>query len=232
MSEPESGASPRRPEHLADTAPGQSTTEQAKATAGAAKDAAADVAGHGQRAAADVAATGQQAAGQVAGEVRAQASDLIGKTRAEIREQVETGRTSVVESLRDLGDQLAALTDHVDQEGTAIEAAATARDRVRGVADWLAARDGDQILDQVRRVGRERPGAFLLTAAVAGVVAGRLTRGVVATHTSTGNTSTGNTDTGNTDTDDASQSGSAVQHVSSSLQQGTDDGTAGGSRRE
>lgn len=223
MSDPGSGASPRRPEHLADTAPGQSTTEQAKATAGAAKDAAADVAGHGQRAAADVAATGQQAAGQVAGEVRAQASDLIGKTRAEIREQVETGRTSVVESLRDLGDQLAALTDHVDQEGTAIDAAATARDRVRGAADWLEARDGDQILDQVRRVGRERPGAFLLTAAVAGVVAGRLTRGVVATHTDTGNSSTGNTDT-----DDASRSGSAVQHVSSALQQGPADGTAGG----
>lgn len=183
MSHPGNSGIPRRAERPPGSGSGQSTTDQAKQTAGAAKDAAAEVAGHGQQAAADVAATGQQAAGQVAGEAKKQASDLIGKTRAEVREQVETGRTSAVKSLRDLGDQLAAMTDDVHQDGTAIEAASTARDRVRGAADWLEAHDPDQILAQVRRVGRERPGAFLLTAAVAGVVAGRLTRGVVATHT-------------------------------------------------
>lgn len=196
MSDPGNGASPRWAERPAGNGPGQSTTEHAKQTAGKARDAAADVAGHGQQAAAEVAATGQQAAGQVAGEAKKQASDLIGKTRAEVREQVETGRASVVASLRDLGDQLAAMTDHVDQEGTAIDGAATARDRVRGAADWLEARDPDQILEQVRRVGRERPGAFLLTAALAGVVAGRLTRGVAATHTDDPDTDTSRDDSG------------------------------------
>lgn len=205
MSDPDSGASPRRAERPAGNDSGQSTTGQAK-------NAAADVAGHGQQAAADVARTGQQAAGQVADAAKAQASDLLGKTRAEVREQVETGRTSAVASLRDLGDQLAVMTEHVDQEGTAIDAAATARDRVRGAADWLEERDPDQILQQVRRVGRERPGAFLLTAALAGVVAGRLTRGVVATHTD----------------DDSDQPRLSVQNASSPQQRGTDAGTATG----
>lgn len=206
--------SPRRAERPPGSGTEQSTTEQAKQTAGQAKEAAAQVAGHGQQAAADVARTGQQAAGQVAGEAKKQASDLLGKTRAEVREQVETGRTSAVSSLRDLGDQLAAMTDDVDQDGTAIEAASTARDRVRGAADWLEARDPDQILEQVRRVGRERPGVFLLTAAVAGVVAGRLTRGVVATHTDDPDTTTGR--------DDADQPTLSVQNVASARQHGTD----------
>lgn len=220
MSDPGNGAFPRRAERPADNAPGQSTTEQAQQTAGAAKDAAAEVAGHGQQAAADVAATGQQAAGQVAGEAKKQASDLIGKTRAEIREQVEAGRTTAVESLRDLGDQLGAMTEHADQQGTAIEATATARDRVKQAADWLEQRDGDQILEQVRRVGRERPGAFLLTAALAGVVAGRLTRGVVATHTD---------DSG---TDDSDQPRLSGQNASSAQQHGTHGATGGGTGRE
>ncbi len=215
MSHPGSSGIPRRAERPAGNDVDQSATEQAQQTAGQAKDAAADVAGHGQQAAAEVAKTGQQAAGQVAGEAKKQASDLIGKTRAEVREQVETGRTSVVASLRDLSEQLAAMTDGVEQEGTAIEAAATARDRVRGAADWLEARDQDQILEQVRRVGRERPGMFLLAAGLAGVVAGRLTRGVVATHT-------------DTDTDDSGKSKDqgqpklSVQNVASARQHGID----------
>lgn len=215
MSHPGSSGIPRRAERPAGNETDQSATQQAQQAAGQAKDAAADVAGHGQQAATDVAKTGQQAAGQVAGEAKKQASDLIGKTREQVREQVETGRTSAVASLRDLGEQLAAMTDGVDQEGTAIEAAATARDRVREAADWLEARDQDQILEQVRRVGRQRPGMFLLTAALAGVVAGRLTRGVVATHT--------DTDTGGSGTDGGpGQPGLSVQNVSSAGQSRTD----------
>ena len=221
MNDPGNGAARHRADPAAHRTD-QSTTEQAQQTAGAAKDAAADVAGHGQRAAADVTATGRQSAGEVAGEAKKQASDLIGKTRAEVREQVETGRTSVVESLRDLGDQLAAMTDDIGREGTAIEATATARDRVREAADWLAAHDGDQILDRVRRVGRERPGSFLLTAALAGIVAGRLTRGAVATHT----------DTGDSAADGGDRSALPAPNVSSSPQHGTASDTEGWSAHE
>ena len=180
MSSPTSGPSPRRAERAAGGGSEQST-------AGQAKDAAAEVVGHGQQAAADVARTGQQAAGQVAGEAKERAGDLLGQTRSQLREQAEVQRTTAVQALQDLGQQLSAMTDNAqsdDAQGAAIDAVSTARDRVRDAAEWLDGRDTDEVLEGVRRFGRQRPGAFLLTAALAGVAAGRLTRGVVAEHTS------------------------------------------------
>ena len=179
MSNSTSGSSPQRAERPASGGSEESTASQAK-------DAAADVARHGQQAAADVARTGQQAAGQVAGEAKERASDLLGQARTQLREQAETQRNTAVQTLRDLGEQLSAMTDNArsdDAQGAAIDAVGTARDRVHGAARWLDGRDTDQVLDEVRRFGRQRPGAFLLTAALAGVAAGRLTRGVVAQHT-------------------------------------------------
>lgn len=181
MSSSTSGSSSRRAERPA----GDSSQES---TAGQAKDAAADVASHGQDAAADVARTGQQAAGQVAGEAKERASDLLGQTRTQLREQAETQRTTAVQALQDLGQQLSAMTDNAksdDAKGSAVDAVITARDRISDVADWLDRRDADEVLEDVRKFGRQRPGAFLLTAVLAGVAAGRLTRGVVAEHTDT-----------------------------------------------
>ncbi len=200
MTDPSSGASERRPDPAAGDGGRTSTAGHAKDAAadvaghgkqaasdvaGHGKQAAADVAGHGKQAAAEVADTAQDAVGDVAVEVSERASDLMGRTRTEVREQVEAQRVSAVATLRDLGDQLAALTDDVKADGTVVDAAVTARDRVRGAADWLDQRDPDEVLAQLRRVGRQRPGAFLLTAALAGVVAGRLTRGAVAAHNDT-----------------------------------------------
>jgi hypothetical protein len=48
------------------------------------------------------------------------------------------------------------------------------------MADWLEQREPGDLLDEVRRFARRRPGAFVLGALVAGVVAGRMTRGIVA----------------------------------------------------
>lgn len=154
-----------------------------QSTAQDAKNAAADVAADGKQAAVDVAQTGKQAATDVAQQTKKEATNLIAQTRNEIRDQAEQQRASTVSGLRSIVDQLASMTKNTDEDGSAVELAARARDRVHTAADWLDQRDVAQIGDELRRVGRQRPGAFLLTAAVAGVVAGRLTRGVVAEHT-------------------------------------------------
>jgi hypothetical protein len=52
------------------------------------------------------------------------------------------------------------------------------------LADWLDGREPGQLLDEARNFARRRPGVFLVGALAAGVVAGRMTRGVVAAHTS------------------------------------------------
>ncbi|MEO9198433.1 MAG: hypothetical protein ABI206_06725 [Antricoccus sp.] len=161
----------------------QDTAQDAKDTAQNAKNAAANVAADGKQAAAEVAQTGKQAATEVAEQTKKQASKLIAQTRDQLHEQAEQQRTSAVNNLRSLDEQLTSMTDGTDQDGSAVELAQRARDRVRTAADWLEHRDVNQITEELRRAGRTRPGAFLLTAAVAGIVAGRLTRGVVAEHT-------------------------------------------------
>jgi hypothetical protein len=51
-----------------------------------------------------------------------------------------------------------------------------AADRSASVASWLEGRDPGSLLDEVKTFARQRPGTFLLLAAGAGILAGRLTR--------------------------------------------------------
>lgn len=147
-----------------------------------ARDKAAAVAQSSQQAASEVASTATDAAKDVVAETKQQAGDLLGKTRTQLTEQAQLQQGAMATTLRDLGDQLAAMTD-TNQDGTAIDLARKARDRAHSAADWLEERKPTEVVDELRRVGRERPGQFLLTALLAGIAAGRLTRGAVEVHT-------------------------------------------------
>lgn len=150
-----------------------------------AKQKASEAAQTGRQAAGEVAQTASGAAKDVAHETGKQARELLGKTRQQVSEQAGEQQGAVVDNLRSIVDQLSAMTSNVDSdnEGVAVELAVQARDRARDAADWLDGREPSAVLDELRNFGRQRPGAFLLGAAVAGVVAGRLTRGVAAVHT-------------------------------------------------
>ena len=78
------------------------------------------------------------------------------------------------------------MADNGDHHGTASELAVQAADRLHGVANWIGEREPGDLVEEVRRFARRRPGAFLLGAAVAGVVVGRLTRGAVDAQRDTG----------------------------------------------
>ena len=177
----------RQPTRPGDTSAGQQASDAAQA---------------GKQAAGDVASTAADAAKDVVHETGAQARDLASKTRGELREQASAQQVTVVENLRSLAEQLDEMTDHVEQQGTAVDLAVGARDRVRRAADWLDGRDPGDLLDELRRVGRNKPAGFLLGSLIAGVAAGRLTRGVVAEHT-------GDSDTAAKKATDASSPGSA-----------------------
>jgi hypothetical protein len=58
--------------------------------------------------------------------------------------------------------------------------------RAHGAADWLEQRQPGDLVDEARSFARQRPGTFLIGAAVVGVLAGRLTRGAVAAHSEDG----------------------------------------------
>lgn len=149
------------------------------------KDKALDAAQTGKQAAGEVAQTAADSAKHVAQETSKHARDLFGQTREQLSEQASAHQDSLASGLRAFSDELTQMTSNVDTDGTAVDLATQARDRTRSAAEWLEGRSPSEVLDEVRTLGRDHPAMFLAGAVAAGVVAGRLTRGVVAVHTDT-----------------------------------------------
>jgi hypothetical protein len=143
-----------------------------------ARDEAAKV-GHSARdAGSHVAQTATDQARQVVSEAGRQARDLLGEAKGQAREQASTQQHKAAQQLRTVADELSEMAAKSGQSGLATQVAQEAAERARGVASWLDQREPGDLLDGVRDFARRRPGAFLVGAAVAGLVAGRLTRGL------------------------------------------------------
>ncbi|HEU5266877.1 MAG TPA: hypothetical protein VFU35_09250 [Jatrophihabitans sp.] len=146
------------------------------------KDKAADSAQAGKQAAGEVAQTATDKAKDVAQEAKTQARNIAGQAQDQLREQASNQHRNLVSTLRSLGDQLNSMADRSDESGPATDLVGEAGSRAHNVASWLDEREPAQLLDELRSFARRKPGVFLLGALAAGVVAGRLTRGVVAAH--------------------------------------------------
>jgi hypothetical protein len=155
-------------------------------TAQVAKQQATDVGRTTADAGRHVADTAAEQAGQVTQEAKRQARDLFGEVRDQATQQARTGQQNAADSIRGLSGELREMADNGDRRGTASELAAQAAERLGGVADWIAAREPGDLVEEVRRFARRRPGTFLIGAAVAGILAGRLTRGTVDAQRDTG----------------------------------------------
>ncbi|ROT32323.1 hypothetical protein [Micromonospora sp. HM5-17] len=112
----------------------------------------------------------------IAREAGQQAQNLMGQAAAQLREQAGAQQQRAADGLRSLGDQLRAMSDRTDQPGLATDLVRQAADRVQQAAQWLDQREPGMVLEEVREYARRRPGIFLAGAALAGVIAGRLTR--------------------------------------------------------
>jgi hypothetical protein len=129
-----------------------------------------------------VASTAADQVGNVASESATQARDLLHEAQAQVRDQAGTQKDRAAGGLRTLGDELRSMSDRTaegSQQGLASDLARQAATKVHDLAAWLDAREPGDILEEVRDLARRKPGTFLLGAAVAGLVAGRLTRGAV-----------------------------------------------------
>jgi hypothetical protein len=149
----------------------QPTTQVARDEAGQVGGAAADAGRH-------VADTAKEQAGEVAEQVRREAKDLYHQARGQVTEQAKGGQQKATEALRALAAELHEMTAG-EHRGPASDLAAQAAGRLDGLAGWLDNREPGDLVNEVRNFARRRPGAFLVGAALAGVLAGRLTRGVV-----------------------------------------------------
>jgi hypothetical protein len=146
------------------------------------KDKASESAEAGKQAAGEVARTATDQAKDVAQETKKQARDLMSEARSQLSEQAGAQHHSLVTNLRSLAEELSTMAQRSENPGTASDLVGQAGDRAHSMADWLDQREPGDLLGEARSFAQRRPGTFLLGAVAAGVVAGRLTRGVVAAH--------------------------------------------------
>ena len=143
-----------------------------------AKERARQVAGTAAEETRRVSGVAQQEASRVASEASSQVQGLLGEVTVQVEEQSRVQLDRLAERLRSVGEDLERMA--TQGEGPASGLAQEAGERVRSWAAHLRGREPRDLLDEVRGFARRRPGVFLGGALVAGVVAGRLTRGAKA----------------------------------------------------
>jgi hypothetical protein len=115
----------------------------------------------------------------VADDAKRQARRLGQEARAQLRGQVEDQSARVARGLEDVGRQLATMADKTDDpDGTVSSYTRQAGEGVQRLAARLDDGGLDQMLDEMKRFARNRPGLFLLGALGAGFVVGRLLKAV------------------------------------------------------
>ena len=150
----------------------------------AAKSEAANVKDTAAGAASGVKEVARGEVAQVAEEAKYQTRNLVDQTRYELRGQVRNQQSNLASKLNGWASELGSMASKSDESGPMTDLAQEASRRVGEFSHWLDNHEPADLLDEVKRFARRRPGTFLALAAAAGVVAGRLTRGAVAGNTS------------------------------------------------
>ena len=155
----------------------QSTTDVAKGEAAAVKDTAVE-------AGKDVAATAKDEAVNVAEEAKYQAKSLLSTATSEVQNQASTQQGRLASTLRGYADELQGISQGSAPSGVMGDLVQQAASKGSEIAQWLEDREPADLLEELRRYARRRPVMFLALCGLAGVVAGRITRGAVAANTS------------------------------------------------
>jgi F0F1-type ATP synthase membrane subunit b/b' len=154
-------------------------SSQTGGTASTAKNEAKDVGREAVGGAQQVAGTAKDQAANVADEAKFQAKDLIGQARDEARQQTHQQQQRAAQGLRTAADSLSSMAQNADS-GVAQQVVQNVSERAHSAASWLEQREPADLLDEVRRYAARRPGVFIAIAVGAGVLAGRLTKGLIA----------------------------------------------------
>lgn len=119
---------------------------------------------------------GAQAKG-VAAEAGRQAKDLLDQGKTQLSSTAGEQQQRLAGGLRTFSSDLSRMADGAESS-LASGVARTVADQTGSIASWFENREPADIVYEVKEFARRRPGTFLLIAASAGLVAGRLTRGV------------------------------------------------------
>jgi hypothetical protein len=154
------------------------TSAEEQGTADVVKDQASELSHSSIQTGKHVADVAREQATGVAMEAGRQGRDLLQQAQAQLEEQAAQGQQRLANQLLSLGDELHSMAGAADQGGMATDLASQAAWRIRNAGQWLDGRTPGQVADEVQSFARRRPAMFLALAAGAGLVAGRLTRGL------------------------------------------------------
>jgi hypothetical protein len=171
---------------------GATNVSATPSTTDVAKDQAGNVASTAAQAGSQVASTAADQAKQVTQETKRQAQDLVQQGRQQLQDQARNGQQKAGEGLSQIAGQLRTMVEGGGEtpSGPAADLVRQAGDKIEELATWVQNREPGELVDELRSFARRKPGVFMLGAALAGVVAGRLTTGVVAAHKDTSDTGT------------------------------------------
>lgn len=146
-------------------------TESAKESA---KQQAAQVGSAATDAAGATVGTAKEQVGNVAQEAAGQARNLWSQASTDIGEQASQQTQRLTANIRQLAEHLTGMADNGESGSPAQSLVREAGQRAHGVADYLDGRQPGDFVTDIQQFGRRRPGTFLLGAAAAGFLAGRL----------------------------------------------------------
>jgi len=117
----------------------------------------------------------QEKAQEAAGQAQEKAQQAAGQARNRVRDEVDTRSTQAGEQAQTVAQDVRSVGDHLRSQGKdkPAELADKAAARVADVGDYLKRSDGDAILRDVERFGRERPWAVMAGGIVIGIAASR-----------------------------------------------------------
>lgn len=145
----------------------------AQQKAGELKDSAGESGRH-------VVETAKDQVGEITDEVKYQAQDLLAQARDELQAQAREQQQRVASGLHAVSEQFDDMAANAQADGMGVELVRQAANRSRAIGDWLGRREPGGVIDELRDFARRRPGIFIVAAATAGILAGRLTRATAA----------------------------------------------------
>jgi hypothetical protein len=126
----------------------------------------------------EVAQSAKDHVSEVGGEVAQQTRNIAGQVRERLTGEARSQNDKLASGLRQLADDLGQMGN--GNGSTAATVVQQLSDGSRRAASYLEEYGPDGLLREAQDFARRRPGAFLLGAAVAGFVAGRLGKGLLA----------------------------------------------------
>jgi hypothetical protein len=120
-------------------------------------------------------AKAQEKAQDAAGQAQEKAQQAAGQARDRVRDEVDTRSTQAGQQAETIANDVRSVGEHLRAEGKdkPAELADKAAARVADLGDYLKRSDGDAILRDVERFGRDKPWAVMAGGVVLGIAASR-----------------------------------------------------------